>query len=112
MYLQQAAPSRPGLPLETALAMGEDLVWVDVRSEAEFARRHIPEAISLRPDNADQQMHAYQHLFLNQTKRFVVYGDDTSHADVESVMEMLKGMGLPHVHRLEGGWRAWLESGR
>ena len=36
----------PGIKV-AAVATGEDILWIDARSEAEFAREHIPGAFSL-----------------------------------------------------------------
>ena len=90
----------------------EPVIWVDARSEKEYASEHIPSAISLNPDQFDSNL---VHLLEAWTPgtRVVVYCDtlqcDASH---EIADRLSAEVGLPGVYVLFEGWAAWQRSGK
>ncbi|MCH1505820.1 MAG: rhodanese-like domain-containing protein [Verrucomicrobiales bacterium] len=104
LFLVQKTKMEANTPLEEILTWSANPVWVDARPETAYAINHIPDAISLRPDNAEHALKAHFEVFMDQRKTFVIYGpEEASHA----IAERLEGLGLKKVHRLQGGWKAW-----
>ena len=110
LYLM--APERRGETAEHAVALdslltrNEPLTWIDARPSSQYEEAHIPGALSIRPDNAAEQLVAQFELLMDPRKTIVVYGED---ADVEAMIDRLRSIGLPRIFSLQGGWRAWEE---
>ena len=104
LFLVHETKMQADTPLEEVLAWPKTPVWIDTRPDTAYAKEHIPEAISLRPDNAEQVLKANFELFIDQRKTFVIYGPEASS---QAIAERLESLGLKKIHRLQGGWKAW-----
>src|SRR5581483_5100167 len=58
--------------LAVAAAWGDDLLWVDARPDADFAKGHIPGAIQLNEDRWDELMDGVLDRF-STSRKIVVY---------------------------------------
>lgn len=97
------------IALHTALAWGDRTLWIDARSQKEFAQHHIPKAILLNEDNWQQQLD----VFLEQwdyDKIVVIYcNSDSCDASKAVALRLKQEMDdLEQIYVLKGGWQEWL----
>lgn len=115
LYLRDKAPWQTPLAasdeisVEQALALGERALWVDARPDEEFAREHVPYAISLNEDHWNELLPRMLESW-SPNKQVVVYCSSKScNASREVAHRLKKEAGLTNVFVLRGGWEAWLE---
>ncbi len=94
-------------------ARGLDVIWVDARSEAEFAAGHAPNALFYHAaDAADAAGSMIEILeqWLLQPRPIIVYCSDVGCGTSQQVAAELR-VNLPdaEIYSLKGGWSAWLE---
>ncbi len=85
-------------------------VFIDVRNKYDYARDHVPGAITLDARDPDAWMMDVYHS-LPQDGWIVTYGDEDSEADAHRLAERLSEMGFHHVYYLANGWQQWLALG-
>ena len=80
---------------------------VDLRSEEECKREHIPSAISIPLE----ELPARAAEALNKNHRVIVYGD--AHSDDQSgkAADILENLGFRKVADFDGGIEAWKSAG-
>jgi len=107
-----AIPPSESVSVEQARGWGENVIWVDARPDDEFARDHVPAALSLNEDRWNELLPQ----FLTEWapgKKIVVYCSSVScNASREVARRLRKEAQLPDVYVLEGGWEAWLKKNR
>ena len=88
------------------LAGGEPFVLVDVREESEFAAGHAPGAVHLGKGVIERDIEA---KIPDPATPLVLYcgGGFRSALAADAVQQM----GYTNVVSMDGGWRAWTESG-
>ncbi|MFV8834981.1 rhodanese-like domain-containing protein [Aquisalimonas sp.] len=89
----------------TRLYNREDALFVDVRSEADFAKGHLPGAINVPNGNVDQR---HKRLQKHKSKPVIVYcaqGMQSAKAG-----KQLKEAGFEQVHQLRGGYLSWQDA--
>lgn len=102
---------------EPELAAGEirledaqvlDVIWIDARSEKEYAAGHIPGSILLNDSNWDTGIQDLMPLWLNKMRPMVVYCSST-HCDLSKRIATRLREALPEaeIYSLNGGWEAW-----
>jgi rhodanese-related sulfurtransferase len=107
-------PRRPAwqsdeVTLGAAGAWGATVLWVDARPDADFARAHIPGAVSLNEDRWDELLPGLLDHW-DTTHKIVVYCSSLSCQASHDVARRLRDeTGLPNVFVLQGGWEAWLK---
>jgi len=95
-----------------ARAWGENVTWVDARPDEEFARDHVPGALSLNEDRWNELLPQFLAAW-SPGKKVVVYCSAESCDLAREVAERLrKEAQLPDVFVLEGGWEAWVKKNR
>lgn len=100
-------PVAPGEErLETILGWGSAVLWVDARSEKEYAEDHIPNAIRLSLKDWDILFPHFLDSW-DEKKKVVVYCSSTSCQLSHEVAERLEQNGIPSVYVLHEGWEAW-----
>lgn len=92
-----------------------DVVLVDARSFEDYARGHIPGAISLPADEIDELL-ASQSLPIPNDRDVVTYCARPDALDAEHVGRVLDtAIGCPRVFVLDAtagsGWQAWIDAG-
>jgi len=98
--------------VEQARAWGENLIWVDARPEEEFARDHVPAALSLNEDRWNELLPQFLAAW-SPGRKVVVYCSAESCDLAREVAERLrKEAQVPDVFVLEGGWEAWVKKNR
>ena len=105
------APSEM-VTVEQARAWGDAAIWVDARPDDEFAREHVPGAVSLNEDRWNELLPQFLAVW-SPGKKIVVYCSSLScNASREAARRLRKEAALPEVFVLEGGWEAWLKKNR
>jgi rhodanese-related sulfurtransferase len=105
-------PRRPSwqsdeVMLAVASAWGKDALWIDARADADYARAHIPGAISLNEDRWDDLLPAVLDQW-NPTMKVVVYCSSLSCQTSHDVARRLREQaGMSNVFVLKGGWETW-----
>lgn len=89
----------------TRLYNRENALFVDIRSEADFGKGHLPEAINVPNGNIDQR---HKRLDKHKNKPVVVYCAQGMQA--AKAGKQLKELGFEQVHQLRGGYAAWHEA--
>jgi rhodanese-related sulfurtransferase len=88
---------------------GGNVIWVDARPDEEFARDHVPGALSLNEDRWNELLPQFLAAW-SPGKKIVVYCSTLScNASREVARRLRREAQLPDVFVLEGGWEAWLK---
>jgi len=90
----------------TRLYNRDDGLFVDIRSEAEFERGHLPEAMNVPQGNYDQR---HKKLDRRKKKPVVVYCAQGTQSG--RFAKKLQEEGFEQVYQLKGGFTAWQEAG-
>jgi len=97
---------------DQARAWGDSTVWIDARPDDEFARDHVPGAISLNEDRWNDLLPQFLAVW-SPGKKVVVYCSAQSCDLAREVAERLrKEAQLLDVFVLDGGWEAWVKKNR
>jgi len=98
--------------VDQARTWGDNTIWIDARPDDEFARDHVPGAISLNEDHWNELLPQFLAAW-SPGKKVVVYCSAQSCDLAREVAERLrKEAQLPDVFVLDGGWEAWLKKNR
>jgi rhodanese-related sulfurtransferase len=98
--------------VDQARTSGGNVIWVDARSDEEFARDHVPGALSLNEDRWNELLPQFLAVW-SPEKKVVVYCSSLScNASREVARRLHKEAQLSDVFVLEGGWEAWLKKNR
>lgn len=109
---RSAIPASEMVTLAQARAWGDTAIWVDARPDEEFARDHVPGAISLNEDHWNSSLPQFLAAW-SPEKKVVVYCSSLScNASREVARRLRKEAQLQNVFVLEGGWEAWLKEKR
>jgi rhodanese-related sulfurtransferase len=92
--------------IQTVLAWGRDVQWIDARSAKEYEAEHVPGAILLNLEDWDQLFPQFLDQW-NPEKKVVVYCSSTACELSHEVAERLQKAGISPVYVLKGGWEAW-----
>ena len=109
---QSPIPPSELVSVDQARTWGENVIWVDARPDAEFARDHVPGALSLNEDRWNELLPEFVASW-SPGKKVVVYCSAES-CDLarEAAERLRKEAQIPDVFVLEGGWEAWLKKNR
>ncbi len=95
-----------------AEAWGGNAMWVDARPDDEFARAHVPGAISLNEDRWNELLPQFLARW-SPEKKVVVYCSSLScNAALEVAKRLRDEAELKNVYVLAGGWEEWLKEKR
>ena len=95
--------------VDQARAWGENVIWVDARPDEEFARDHVPAALSLNEDRWNELLPQFLAAW-SPGKKIVVYCSSLGcNASREVARRLRREAQLPDVFVLEGGWEEWLK---
>jgi rhodanese-related sulfurtransferase len=105
-------PASEMVTVVQARAWGENAIWIDARPDEEFARDHVPGAVSLNEDRWNELLPQFLAVW-SPEKRIVVYCSSQSCNASREVAHRLRNQAQPpmqNVFVLEGGWEEWLKS--
>jgi rhodanese-related sulfurtransferase len=92
--------------IQTVLAWGRDVLWIDARSANEYEAEHVPGAILLNLEDWDQLFPRFLDQW-NPNKKVVVYCSSTACELSHEVAKRLQADGISPAYVLKGGWEAW-----
>jgi rhodanese-related sulfurtransferase len=98
--------------VDQARAWGNDVTWVDARPDEEFARDHVPGAISLNEDRWNELLPGLLNVWSPDKKVIVYCSSQSCNASREVARRLRDEAQLKNVFVLEGGWEAWLKTKR
>jgi rhodanese-related sulfurtransferase len=109
---QSSIPPSELVTVDQARTWRGNVIWVDARPDEEFARDHVPGALSLNEDRWNEMLPQFLAVW-SPGKKVVVYCSSLScNASREVARRLRKEAQLPDVFVLEGGWEAWLKKKR
>jgi rhodanese-related sulfurtransferase len=96
--------------VDVARSWGDNAIWIDARPDEDFARDHVPGAISLNEDRWNELLPQFLASW-SPDKKIVVYCSAQSCNAAREVAERLrKEAALPNdIRVLQGGWEEWLK---
>lgn len=104
------ASSNTEIDLQTATRWGEEMLWVDARSRAEFERGHIPGAVLLNAAEWERQLDPFLDAWRRELK-VVVYCSSANCDASQQIASRLKNEAqIANVFVLKGGWETWQAS--
>ena len=109
---QLPVPASEMVTVVQARAWGENAIWIDARPDEEFARDHVPGAVSLNEDRWNELLPQFLGVW-SPEKKIVVYCSSQSCNASREVAHRLRNQAQPpmqNVFVLEGGWEEWLKS--
>ncbi|PYI45694.1 MAG: hypothetical protein DMF11_11140 [Verrucomicrobia bacterium] len=105
-------PPSEMVSVDQARSWGGNVIWVDARPDDEFARDHVPGALSLNEDRWNELLPQFLAAW-SPGKKVVVYCSAQSCDLAREVTERLrKEAQVPDVFVLEGGWEAWVKKNK
>jgi rhodanese-related sulfurtransferase len=105
-------PASEMVTVVQARAWGENAIWIDARPDEEFARDHVPGAVSLNEDRWNELLPQFLAVW-SPEKKIVIYCSSQSCNASREVAHRLRNQAQPpmqNVFVLEGGWEEWLKS--
>jgi rhodanese-related sulfurtransferase len=109
---QSSIPPSELVTVDQARTWSDNAIWVDARPDEEFARDHVPGALSLNEDRWNELLPQFLAAW-SPGKKVVVYCSSLGcNASREVARRLRKEAQLPDVFVLEGGWEAWLKKNR
>jgi rhodanese-related sulfurtransferase len=109
---QSSIPPSELVTVDQARTWSDNAIWVDARPDEEFARDHVPGALSLNEDRWNELLPQFLAGW-SPGEKVVVYCSSLScNASREVARRLRKEAQLPDVFVLEGGWEAWVKKNR
>ena len=106
---QSSIPPSELVTVDQARTWAGNVIWVDARPDEEFARDHVPGALSLNEDRWNELLPQFLAVW-SPGKKVVVYCSSLScNASREVARRLRKEAQLSDVFVLKGGWEAWLK---
>jgi rhodanese-related sulfurtransferase len=105
-------PASEMVGVDQARAWADNAIWVDARPDEEFAREHVPGAVSLNEDHWNELLHGFFEVWSPDKKVIVYCSSQSCNASREVARRLRDEAQLKNVFVLEGGWEAWLKENR
>jgi len=103
--------ARQSLQKEGEIRLAEALalqpLWIDARSQSEFAAGHIPEAILLNEDDWDAQLGVLLERWDFEQPLVVYCSSQTCDASHKVADRLKADLGFESIYVLQGGWETW-----
>lgn len=95
-----------------AKAWGASVLWIDARSEEQFAKAHVPGALRLEEGDWNGPLRKVLDAWSPERKVVVYCSRLTCNASHEVAERLRHEVGLKNVYVLQGGWEEWEKSGQ
>jgi rhodanese-related sulfurtransferase len=106
---QSPVRASDSVTVKQAQIWGNSAIWVDARPDEDFARSHVPGAISLNEDGWNELLPQFLARW-SPDKKVVVYCSSLScNAALEVAKRLRDEAELKNVYVLAGGWEEWLK---
>jgi rhodanese-related sulfurtransferase len=109
---QSPIPPSELVTVAQARAWGENAIWVDARSDVEFAREHVPGAILLNEDRWNELLPQFLVAWSPEKKVVVYCSSQSCNLAMEVARRLRNEAQLKNVFVLQGGWEEWLKKNR
>ncbi len=109
---QSPIPPSELVTVEQARAWGENAIWVDARSDVEFAPDHVPGAILLNEDRWNELLPQFLAAWSPEKKVVVYCSSQSCNLAMEVARRLRNEAQLKNVFVLQGGWEEWLKKNR
>ena len=103
-------PASEMITVTQAHAWGGNAIWVDARPDEEFARDHVPGALSLNEDRWNELLPQFLAAWSPEKKIIVYCSSQGCNASREVAHRLRNEAQLPNVFVLKGGWEEWLRN--
>jgi len=101
-------PASEMVTVDQARAWGANAIWIDARPDADYAREHVPGAISLNEDRWNELLPGLLTVWSPDKKLVVYCSSQSCNASREVARRLRDEAQLKNVFVLDGGWEAWL----
>jgi rhodanese-related sulfurtransferase len=105
-------PASEMVSVEQVRAWGDNVIWIDARPDADYARDHVPGAISLNEDRWNELLPELLTTWSPEKKLVVYCSSQSCNASREVARRLHEEAQLKNVFVLDGGWEAWLKKNR
>ena len=102
-------PPSESVTVAQAQAWGANAIWADARPDEEFARDHVPGAISLNEDRWNELLPQFLATWSPEKKVVVYCSSQGCNASREVARKLRNEAQLKDVFVLQGGWEEWLK---
>ena len=109
---QSPIPASELMTVDQARSWGDNVIWVDARPDEEFARDHVPGALSLNEDRWNELLPQFLAVWAPGKKVVVYCSSQSCNSSREVARRLRKEAQLSDVFVLEGGWEAWLKKNK
>ena len=109
---QSPIPPSESVTVAQAQAWGANAIWADARPNEEFARDHVPGAISLNEDRWNELLPQFLATWSPEKKVVVYCSSQGCNASREVARKLRNEAQLKDVFVLQGGWEEWLKNKR
>jgi rhodanese-related sulfurtransferase len=109
---QSPIPPSESVTVAQAQAWGANAIWADARPDEEFARDHVPGAISLNEDRWNELLPQFLATWSPEKKVVVYCSSQGCNASREVARKLRTEAQLKDVFVLQGGWEEWLKNKR
>jgi rhodanese-related sulfurtransferase len=109
---QSPVPSSELVTVAQARAWNADAIWVDARPDEEFAREHVPGAVSLNEDRWHELLPQFLATWSPDKKVVVYCSSQSCNASREVAKRLRDEAQLKNVFVIQGGWEEWLKNKR
>ena len=106
---QSPIPPSESVTVAQAQAWGTNVIWADARPDEEFARDHVPGAISLNEDRWNELLPQFLATWSPEKKVVVYCSSQGCNASREVARKLRTEAQLKDVFVLQGGWEEWLK---
>jgi len=106
---QSPVPSSELVTVAQARAWGANAIWVDARPDEEFARDHVPGAVSLNEDRWNELLPQFLANWSPDKKVIVYCSSQSCNASREVAKRLRDEAQLKNVFVVQGGWQEWLK---
>jgi rhodanese-related sulfurtransferase len=97
--------------VDLAKSWGDNALWIDARPDEEFARDHVPGAISLNEDRWNELLPQFLQVWSPEKKIIVYCSAQSCNAAREVAKRLRDEAKLPNdIRVLQGGWEEWVRS--
>jgi len=103
-------PASEMITVTQARAWGGNAIWVDARPDEEFARDHVPGALSLNEDRWNELLPQFLAAWSPEEKIVIYCSSQSCNASREVAHRLRNEAQLPNVFVLKGGWEEWLRN--
>jgi rhodanese-related sulfurtransferase len=109
---QSSIPASELVTVDQARAWGDRAIWIDARTDDEYARDHIPGAFSLNEDHWNELLPQFLPNWSPEKKVVVYCSAESCNAARDVAKRLRDDAQLKDVFVLQGGWEEWLKKNR